>query len=54
MKPCPFCGEEKDFEELVDEDNFRRVRCMNCGALGPDCVTWLRAKAAWEERKSNV
>lgn len=57
LKPCPHCGEEKDLEkhfvnDREDEFNFLRVRCMNCGALGPDASTWLKAQECWNERKN--
>ena len=51
---CPYCGEIDNLERHMDEgwnDNFVRVRCMNCGALGPDASTWLKAQECWNERK---
>ena len=54
LHPCPFCNEREDLEEHTDdykEFNFKRVRCMNCGALGPDSSTWLKAQELWNLRR---
>ena len=56
LKPCPFHAppaEGQDFEKYEDPEwksSFYRVRCMWCGALGPDASTWIKAQEAWNER----
>lgn len=55
LLPCPFCGEEKELREHRDREESTRwegvyVRCDNCGAIGPECDTWPKARAAWNKR----
>lgn len=48
LKPCPFCKRK----ELIceHEQYWYRVRCVNCGALGPKRGSSIWAKEEWNDR----
>jgi hypothetical protein len=54
LRPCPFCGEASLGVSGKCEMNLTGVkffvRCMSCGALGPDCSRELWAELAWNVR----
>lgn len=56
MKPCPFCGEDKEIKCYSDEElgqhltNNYAVRCDYCGAQGPDSSTPSKAWHEWDTR----
>lgn len=59
LLPCPFCGEDKDLDKFddayeADYGNQLCVRCSNCGAQGPPCGTWEKAKKMWNYREENT
>lgn len=65
IKPCPFCGNEKDFgigRATKDREGFPTyVYCENCGAQGPwiyttdkaifTCTDYACEKTGWNDRK---
>jgi uncharacterized Zn finger protein len=57
LRPCPFCWESKDlYVGLVfgaDDYSYEVVRCMNCGALGPEAMEGNKEQAVrlWNDRE---
>jgi len=50
-KPCPFCGNENEFEIYRDSDwHDFRVRCEYCSAEGPVMGTRKGAMEDWNKR----
>ncbi len=52
--PCPFCGSE--CVEFVDVDlspfqNWKRVACVDCDALGPSAELYQAAVDKWNAAK---
>ena len=60
-KPCPFCGEESDFDiqrgTPDSEGTPTNVSCVSCGANGPWVYevgdNFTQAIKAWEDRKNS-
>ena len=54
LKPCPFCGKEILMDGTVYNINTHgepRVYCANCGATGPNDVSYGRADEMWNLRR---
>ncbi len=49
LKPCPFCGEEKDLL-VFSGRSMVYVNC-SCGVNGPESDGLIDAKNKWNERK---
>jgi transcription elongation factor Elf1 len=67
MKPCPFCGEEKDLgvEGGIDKHKglFVYISCGTCGARGPwkyftgtcfPSVEFVADYSGWNNRKGDA
>lgn len=54
MLPCPFCGSEDIV--LDGMSSFRWMRCVRCGAIGPDAITdtAAEARAKWNAREPDA
>lgn len=50
MVECPFCENEKNFEHVNSPENRSRVRCMDCGAEGPEAPSIIGAEKFWDKR----
>jgi Lar family restriction alleviation protein len=47
LKPCPFCGNRAEMQEVMAR-HF--VACLVCGATGPNRGNRQRAKDGWQKR----
>jgi len=55
LKPCPFCGKEREKPLLRKNDNsLDCVWCVLCGARGPEAETERKATAAWNKRVTDA
>lgn len=61
MKPCPFCASRdvKSFVWIVFEGRPAEHRecalvCQNCGAEGPNDLSYTGAEEAWNMRRSKM
>ncbi len=52
IKPCPFCGSEKNRIDM-DMDFRLQIKCENCGAMGPPAENLHDAAWAWNRRQGN-
>lgn len=54
ISPCPFCGDERPpehiVEEVKDEPSIHSLCCQCCGAEGPLAVSKDAALSVWEGR----
>ena len=48
LKPCPFCGEQRDLH--IVRAISTEVRCANCGAEGPNRWSKRAAISGWNNR----
>lgn len=51
-RPCPWCGEKIELEirALGDEEYDEcHVRCINCGAMGPEADNIIDAIKQWNK-----
>ncbi len=51
MTACPFCKEPPRADGLHFDGHWYRVRCGNCGAMGPAERDADAARAAWDQRE---
>jgi len=47
--PCPFCKSTMVFERSRHM-RLRHMRCLSCGATGPDAIPGKTAEQVWNER----
>jgi len=51
LKPCPFCGNKKDFDVRTWANRLYAVRCLHCDAMGTPSAYPNQAKDAWNKRE---
>mgnify|MGYP006437304121 CR=1 FL=1 len=52
MTRCPFCNEPPRSDQVRFDGQWWRVRCGNCGAMGPAERNPNAAAVAWGQRET--
>lgn len=52
LPPCPFCGRNDLLKVIIDVSTHElRIGCFNCGAMGPNELSYELAVKMWGMRR---